>query len=433
MEHNQDEDLNPYSEDEDQNETKKKTDGDQTKTTTGGTLSNLHSTGFKDFLLKAELIRAISEAGFEHPSEVQVNAIPRALEGKDIICQAKSGMGKTAVFVLAILQSIDSKKPDPVSALVLVHTKELAYQIHREFERLGKYLVSVKSQVFYGGISVEKDRERLTEDPAIVVGTPARILDLYRRKYLKFDKLRFFVLDECDKMLDQKEMGRDITEIFTKTPIDKQVMMLSATFSKEVRKLASKFMQDSEEILIDDEAKLVLEGILQYYVNVREDQKNKKLSDLLDNLLFNQVIIFVSKVERAIELNKILRECNFPSLTIHSGLNVEDRIERYKQFKEGIGRILVSTDLFARGVDMEKVNIVINYDMPKPLTDKQDEIDTYLHRVGRTARFGTKGLAISFVSSPDELETLKKVQERFVLKISELPDTIETDQYMNQS
>jgi len=366
-------------------------------------------------------------------STVQVNAIPRALDGKDLICQAKSGMGKTAVFVLAVLQSLDARKPDPVSALVLCHTKELAYQIHREFERLGKYLTAIKSQVFYGGVPLEKDKEKLNENPAIVVGTPGRILDLYRRKLLKFDKLRFFILDECDKMLEQKDMGRDITEIFTKTPIDKQVMMLSATFSKEVRKLASKFMQNPEEILIDDEAKLILEGILQYYVNVREDQKTKKLADLLDNLLFNQVIIFVSKVERAVELNKILRECNFPSIAIHSGLTVEERIDRYRQFKEGQGRILVSTDLFARGVDIEKVNIVINYDMPKPSTDKHDEIDTYLHRVGRTARFGTKGLAISFVASPEEMETLKKIQERFVLKIGELPDTIDTDQYMNQA
>jgi ATP-dependent RNA helicase UAP56/SUB2 len=342
-------------------------------------------------------------------------------------------MGKTAVFVLAILQSIDSKKIDPTSALVLVNTKELAYQINREFERLGKYLPAIKSHVFYGGIPIEKDKEKIAENPAILVGTPARILDLFRRKLIKFENLRFFVLDECDKMLDQKDMGRDITEIFTKTPVDKQVMMFSATFSKEVRKLGSKFMQDSEEILIDDEAKLVIEGILQYYVKVAESAKTKKLTDLLDNLLFNQVIIFVSKVERAIELNKILKDCSFPSLTIHSGLGVEERIEKYKQFKEGAGRILVSTDLFARGVDMEKVNIVINYDMPKPLTDKQDEIDTYLHRVGRTARFGTKGLAISFVSSDDEQETLKKIQDRFVLKIGELPDQIETDQYMNQS
>jgi superfamily II DNA/RNA helicase len=431
MEHG-DEELNPYSEDEEQENGKKK-EGEPNKANTGGGYSTLHSTGFKDFLLKAELLRAISEAGFEHPSEVQVNAIPRCLDGKDLICQAKSGMGKTAVFVLAVLQSLDAKKPDPVSALVLCHTKELAYQIHREFERLGKYLTTLKSAVFYGGTPVEKDKDKLAENPAIIVGTPGRILDLYRRKYLKFEKLRYFILDECDKMLEQKDMGRDITEIFTKTPIDKQVMMFSATFSKDVRKIASKFMQNAEEILIDDEAKLILEGILQYYVNVREDQKNKKLSDLLDNLLFNQVIIFVAKVERAIELNKILRECNFPSITIHSGITVEERIERYKQFKEGHGRILVATDLFARGVDIEKVNIVINYDMPRALTEKADEIDTYLHRVGRTARFGTKGLAISFVASPEEMETLKKVQERFVLKVGELPDTIDTDQYMNQS
>jgi len=432
MEH-QEEELNPYSEDEDQQENgKKRAEGDQ-KTNTGGGYSTLHSTGFKDFLLKPELIRAIGEAGFEHPSEVQVNAIPRALDGKDLICQAKSGMGKTAVFVLAVLQSLDPKKPDPSSALILCHTKELAYQIHREFERLGKYLTAIKSQVFYGGIPIEKDKEKINENPSVIVGTPGRILDLYRRKLLKFEKLRFFILDECDKMLEQQDMGRDIAEIFTKTPIDKQVMMLSATFSKEVRKLASKFMQNPEEILIDDEAKLILEGILQYYVNVPENQKNKKLADLLDNLLFNQVIIFVSKVERAIELNKILRECNFPSLAIHSKLTVEERLDRYRQFKEGLGRILISTDLFARGVDIEKVNIVINYDMPRPSTDKHDEIDTYLHRVGRTARFGTKGLAISFVSSPEELEILKEIQERFVLKIGELPDTIDTDQYMNQS
>lgn len=436
MEH-QDEVLNPYSESEGEDnaqDVKKKSNGNQNKAS-GGTLSNLHSTGFKDFLLKAELLRAISEAGFEHPSEVQVNAIPRALEGKDIICQAKAGMGKTAVFVLAVLQSLDENKPDPSSGLVLVNTKELAYQIHREFERLGKFLPGIKSQVFFGGIPIEKDKEKLAQNPAILVGTPARILDLYRRKMIKLDKLRFFIIDECDKMFEQKEMGKDITELFTKTPIDKQVMMFSATFSKEIKKLSSKFMQDSEEILIDDEAKLVIEGILQYYVRVQENQKTKKLTDLLDNLLFNQVIIFVSKVERAIELNKILCDCSFPSLTIHSGLNVEERIEKYRQFKEGVGRILVSTDLFARGVDMEKINIVINYDLPKSMTggSGQDEIDTYLHRIGRTARFGTKGLAISFVASEEEMETLKKVQERFVLKIGELPDTIETDQYMNQS
>lgn len=249
---------------------------------------------------------------------------------------------------------------------------------------------------------------------------------------LSFDKLKFFVLDECDKMLDQKSMSEDVIEIFTKTPLDKQVMMFSATISKEVRKLASKFVQNAEEILIDDESKLVLEGILQYYVHVPESQKTKRLTELLDHLLFNQVIIFVSKVERCIELNKILRENNFPSIAIHSRMDTDERLKKYNDFRAGQGRILVSTDLFARGVDFAKINIVFNYDMPETSTEKGDAIDTYLHRVGRTGRAGTKGLAISFVS-PNDMDTLKKVQERFLVKISELPDSIDTDQYMNQA
>lgn len=444
MDHQAD-DLNPYSDDEDNGQDKKK---DQTKKPIGG--AAIHSTSFKDLMLRAELLRAIADAGFEQPSEVQVNAIPRALDGKDLMCQAKAGMGKTAVFALSVLHSLDAKKPDSISALVLCHTKELAYQIHREFERLGKYLTTIKSEVFFGGIPIEKDKEKLSKNPAIVVGTAGRILDLWRRGFMKFDKLRYFILDECDRLLEQSDMKKDITEIFTKTPVDKQVMMFSATLPSEVKTLASKFMQNHEEILIDDERKLVLEGILQYYVDVQEKDKTKKLVDLLDNLQFNQVIIFVSKVERAVELNKILQEHKFPSMAIHARLTTEERLKKYKDFKEGTGRILISTDLMARGVDMEKINIVINYDMPIPNTHDnkknaekaeaktetstiEEHIDTYMHRVGRTARFGTKGLAISFISSSDDKETLARIQARFLLKITELPDSIDTDQYMNQS
>jgi ATP-dependent RNA helicase UAP56/SUB2 len=448
MADHQADDLNPYSDEEDNTQDNKKKG--QTNNKTGGGYASLHATGFKDFLLKAELLRAIGEAGFEHPSEVQVNALPRAIDGKDLMCQAKAGMGKTAVFALSVLQSLDSKKPDPNSALILCHAKELAYQIHREFDRLGKYLPNIKSDVFFGGIPLDKDKEKLAKEPAIIVGTPGRILDLWRRKLLNFDKLRFFILDECDRLLEQHDMKKDITEIFTKTPVDKQVMMFSATLPSEVKTLAAKFMQHHEEVLIDDEHKLVLEGILQYYVNVQEKDKTKKLVDLLDNLQFNQVVIFVSKVERAIELNKILQEHKFPSMTIHSRLTPEERLKRYKDFKDGTGRILVSTDLFSRGVDIEKINIVINYDMPIPSADNkknadkaetkadqtstiEEHIDTYMHRVGRTARFGTKGLAISFIASPEDQETLKRIQARFLLKVTELPDSIDTDQYMNQS
>merc|ERR1711937_553583 len=208
------------------------------------------------------------------------------------------------------------------------------------------------------------------------------------------------------------------------TPKKKQVMMFSATMTKETREVGKKFMTDPHEISIDDESKLTLHGLLQYFVKLEEKEKNRKLNDLLDALEFNQVVIFVKSVQRAIALDKLLVECNFPSIAIHSGLNQEDRISRYKQFKDFQKRIMVSTDLFGRGIDIERVNIVINYDMP-------DDSDSYLHRVGRAGRFGTKGLALSFVGSDDDAEVMKKVQERFEVNIGEMPAQIDTTSYLN--
>jgi ATP-dependent RNA helicase UAP56/SUB2 len=169
-----------------------------------------HSTGFKDFMLKPELQRSIQEAGFEHPSEVQQEAIPKAINGNDILCQAKSGMGKTAVFVASILHRVN-KNPEPVSALVLCHARELAFQIYKEFNRLGKYMSDVKTRVMYGGDPIQEQKRILAnEPPTIIVGTPGRILDLIRRKYLKLNHLKFFVLDECDKMLEELDMRADV-------------------------------------------------------------------------------------------------------------------------------------------------------------------------------------------------------------------------------
>merc|ERR1712170_20623 len=225
--------------------------------------------------------------------------------------------------------------------------------------------------------------------------------------------------DECDKCLDKMGMRKDVQQIFMDTPKKKQVMMFSATMSKETRELCRKFMQDPHEICVDDESKLTLHGLLQYYVKLDEKTKNRKLNDLLDALEFNQVVIFVKSVQRAIALDKLLVECSFPSLAIHSSLDHEERIKRYKQFKEFQKRIMVCTDLFGRGIDIERVNIVINYDMP-------DESDSYLHRVGRAGRFGTKGLALSFVTTDEDSEVLKKVQERFEVSIGKMPTSIDT-------
>merc|ERR1712066_1052852 len=360
----------------------------------------------------------------EHPSEVQHECIPQAILGTDVLCQAKSGMGKTAVFVLACLQQIDPAEKC-VKVLVVCHTRELAYQIKHEFDRFCKYFQDVKTGVVYGGMPISKDKEMLkTDTPHVLIGTPGRVLGLTREKDLKLDKLTQFVLDECDKCLDKIDMRKDIQQIFIETPKKKQVMMFSATMTPEIRLLCKKFMQDPHEIRVDEESKLTLHGLLQYYVKLSEKEKNRKLNDLLDALEFNQVVIFVKSVQRATALVKLLVECSFPSIAIHSGLKQEERIERYKQFKEFQKRIMVATDLFGRGIDIERVNIVINYDM-------SEDGDTYLHRVGRAGRFGTKGLAITFLCTDEDQEVLKKVQERFEVNIETMPNQIDTTSYLN--
>jgi len=325
--------------------------------------------------LKPELLRAIVNAGFEHPSEVQHETIPQAVLGGDVICQAKSGMGKTAVFVLATLHQINSEEEGKVQCLVICHTRELAFQIAHEYERFSKYLPTVKTAVFYGGVSVKQNLEILKNDcPHVVVGTPGRILALARDKDLKLDSIKHFVLDECDRVLESLEMRRDIQEIFRMTPHEKQVMLFTATLSKEIRPVCKKFCQDPMEIYIDDETKLTLHGLQLYYAKLAEAEKNRKLNDLLDVLEFNQAVIFVSKVARAKELNRLLKDCNFPSICIHAGMKQEERIAKYKSFKDFNSRILVATDLFGRGIDIERVNVVINYDFP-------DDSDQFLHRV----------------------------------------------------
>merc|ERR1711900_38520 len=192
--------------------------------------------------------------------------------------------------------------------------------------------------------------------------------------------------------------------------------------TSESRAVCKKFMSEPHEISVDEESKLTLHGLLQYYVKLEEKEKNRKLNDLLDALEFNQVVIFVKSVQRAVALDRLLVECNFPSIAIHSGLGQEDRIARYKQFKDFQKRIMVATDLFGRGIDIERVNIVINYDMP-------EDSDSYLHRVGRAGRFGTKGLALTFVGTEEDSEVLKKVQERFEVNIAEMPASIDTTAY----
>lgn len=384
--------------------------------------ATLATSSFKDFMLKKELMKAIEDAGFEHPSEVQHEAIPKAIQGNDMIVQAKSGMGKTAVFVITTLQLIQPVE-GVVDTLVICHTREMAFQIASEFERFKKYYPNVIIGVVYGGVPFHESKRIITQErPNMLIGTPGRINHLLSDGSLKLDKLKHFIIDECDNMLLQNDMRKQVQNIFVQTPHNKQVMMFSATISQESKIICRKFTKNAKEIFIDDK-KLTLHGLVQHYVKLEERQKNRKLTDLLDALDFNQVVVFVKTKQRAIQLNRLLQECAFPSICIHSDMPQAERLNLFKKFKAYEHRILISTNLFGRGVDIERVNIVINYDMPQ-------DSDEYLHRVGRAGRFGTKGLAITFIASDAEQEILEKIQERFKVKVTELPNEIQASAYM---
>jgi len=289
--------------------------------------------------------------------------------------------------------------------------------------RFKKYFNNVKIGVVYGGVPFHESKNVITkEKPNILIGTPGRINHLWTDGCLELKKLKRFIIDECDNMLLQNDMRKQVQNIFIQTPLNKQVMMFSATISQESKVICRKFTKNAKEIFIDDK-KLTLHGLVQHYVKLEERQKNRKLTDLLDALDFNQVVIFVKTKQRAMQLNRLLQECAFPSICIHSDMSQVERLDLFKKFKAYEHRILISTNLFGRGVDIERVNIVINYDMPQ-------NSDEYLHRVGRAGRFGTKGLAITFIASDEEQKILDEIQNRFKVKVTELPNEIQSSTYM---
>ena len=399
-----------------------KTKGNKAKTTRRAgaqkaqSQTTTHASTFKDFHLKEELIRATGEAGFENPSEVQCEGIPFIIYGDDLICQAKSGMGKTAVFVLGVLQAIDLSG-DPFQSLILCHTRELAYQIAKEFERLGKYLPDLRVAQIYGGVNEDAQILSLKNSPPqIIVGTPGRTLSLIQSKHIKVDKLKFFIIDECDKVLEKNDMRQTVQKIYVQTNHKKQVLMFTATLNEKITVTIKKFMRETPKmIIINEEKNLTLHGLQQFYLKVTEQMKNKILFSILQKVSFDQVIIFCSKVDRAKFLDKILQDMGFESLAIHSDLTQGERIEFYNKFKKGEKRIIVTTDLLARGIDIERVNLVINYDMP-------ETSDTYLHRVGRAGRYKTRGNSVSFVVEANDQKVLQEIQERFVVQVEELPE-----------
>ncbi|KAG0436848.1 Spliceosome RNA helicase DDX39B [Dictyocoela muelleri] len=371
--------------------------------------STIHCTDFKDFLLRTELMDAIKDAEFEHPSEVQQQCIPKALMGVDILCQARSGTGKTNVFVISCLNQLHTIENE-TCVLVICHTKEMADQIKNEFVRLGKYL-KVSVECFYGGNDVSQDAERLKKgQPTIVVGTIGRILDLLKNRYLHFRHLKHLVIDEVDHIISNLDQRADLQEIIYETPVKKQTMMFTATLSEENKRTCLLFLRNPLEVYVD-EKKLTLHGLTQSYLKVKENEKEDKLMKILDMQEVSQCVIFVSSKHRAKYLARFLNKNGFPSIEIHSDLTAKERISRFNDFKDLKFRIMIATDLMARGIDVQEVNLVINYDMPR-------NADIYLHRVGRAGRFETKGSAISFVSTEEDVVVMNDVQSRFEVSVT---------------
>jgi len=411
-----------------------------------GTHSAVALGGFKDFCLKPELMRAITENGFEHPSEVQHQALPKAMLGNDILAQAKAGMGKTAVFVFALLEQMEKPADgaaQDVQGVVLVHTRELAHQIEREFKRFNKYLPHATTACFYGSVKIEENIKTLkTQKPAIVVGTPGRMGELVQKKHLKLNSVKWFVLDEFDQCLSDVKMRRDVQQVFLATPKTKQVMMFSATMTQELHATAMKFLSPNPtQILVDSQSKLTLHGLSQYFMPLKEEGKLTALCNLLDHVEFNQVIVFTSSVQRCEALNLQLRAQKFPSSAIHSSMDQAERLKVYESCKANTTRIVVATDLFGRGIDIDKINFVIQFDMAS-------DPDSYLHRVGRAGRFGTKGVTVAFITDDakkvkrggeereyKDTDVMAAVQSRFELNVKELTDIekqLDSKVYMQQ-
>ncbi|CAD2111731.1 helicase 45, putative eukaryotic initiation factor 4a, putative [Plasmodium vinckei] len=362
--------------------------------------------------LNEKLLRGIYSYGFEKPSAIQQRGIKPILKGYDTIGQAQSGTGKTATFVISSLQLINY---DYVAcqALILAPTRELAQQIQKVVLALGDYL-KVKCHACVGGTVVREDIDKLKQGVHMVVGTPGRVYDMIDKRHLGVDRLKLFILDEADEMLS-RGFKAQIYEVFKKLVPDIQVALFSATMPQEILELTTRFMRDPKTILVKKD-ELTLEGIRQFYVAVeKEEWKLDTLCDLYETLTITQSIIYCNTRKKVDILTQEMHNRLFTVSCMHGDMDQKDRDLIMREFRSGSTRVLVTTDLLARGIDVQQVSLVINYDLPcSP--------DTYIHRIGRSGRFGRKGVAINFVTNDDkEKDKLKKIESYYSTQIEEMP------------
>ncbi|XP_026818563.1 eukaryotic initiation factor 4A-III [Rhopalosiphum maidis] len=367
-------------------------------------------TTFDNMKLREDLVRGIYSYGFERPSAIQQRAIKPMIKGRDVIAQAQSGTGKTATFSIAMLQSIDSQLRD-TQVLCLSPTRELAVQIQKVVLALGDYL-NVQCHACIGGTNLGEDLRKLDFGQHIVSGTPGRVFDMIRRKALRTRNIKTLVLDEADEMLN-KGFKEQIYDVYRFLPPATQVILISATLPHEILEMTNKFMTDPIRILVKRD-ELTLEGIKQFFVAVeREEWKFDTLCDLYDTLTITQAVIFCSTKRKVDWLTEKMRESNFTVSSMHGDMPQKERDAIMKEFRAGQTRVLITTDIWARGIDVQQVSLVINYDLP-------NNRELYIHRIGRSGRFGRKGVAINFVKS-DDIRILRDIEQYYSTQIDEMP------------
>ncbi len=369
---------------------------------------------FRNLGLSQEIQRAIRDMGFEEATPIQEQAIPAIMEGKDVIGQAQTGTGNTCTFAIPTVEMLDKNSED-VQVLVLCPTRELAIQTAEEFKSVSKYKEGVRVLPIYGGQSIERQIVSLKKRPQIIIGTPGRIMDHMRRSTLKLAAIRTLVLDEADEMLS---MGfkEDIDLILQKTPADKQTVLFSATMSKSILAITKKYQSNPVHVKIE-RRELTVPGIDQYYIEVREQFKLDVLSRLIDGNNFSLSLVFCNTKKRVDELVNALQTRGYSSDALHGDLRQSERDAVMRKFRNGEIDILVATDVAARGIDVDNIEAVINYDLPN------DE-EYYIHRIGRTGRAGKSGKAYAFISGREyyKLKDIQRFTKSNIKKIE--PPTI---------
>ena len=368
---------------------------------------------FDDLNLKDNLLRGIYSYGFEIPSTIQYESIPFIEKGIDIIAQAQSGTGKTGAFVIGSLQklNIEEKKSQ---IIIISPTRELSRQTLEVVESIGQYM-DITYQEVIGGTDIHQCRNDLDKQPQIIIGTPGRILDMINSGFLYTENISTLIFDEADEILSYG-FKDSIYNIVKSMPESTQMCLFSATMPNEVLELTEKFMKNPKSILVKKES-LTLEGIKQFYIDIRgNDWKYDILKDLYDTISISQCIIYFNSKNKLIDINERLLRENFPVSFIHGDLSSNERKSVMQDFKAGNTRILLSTDLLSRGIDIQQLSLVINFDLPKTK-------ETYIHRIGRSGRYGRKGVAINFITDRDTTQ-LSEITKYYDTQIDPMPANI---------